>query len=369
MARQFDKKIVLEDGQEYYGYGFGYNGRRVCEIIFNTAAAGYQEIISDPGCYGLMVVMTYPLIGNYGIADEDFESKAIHAGALVVREYNDNPSNFRYTKTLSEVMEENQVPGIYGVDTRMLTRRIRDNGTCKALITEADTPLEQVLRTLRETELPRDAARRVSCKKKWYSRTSNHKYNVAVLDCGVKMGVIRALNAQGCNMTILPCDTPAAEIEQIHPDGLLVSSGPGDPRDLPQAVNLLRNLRGKYPTFGIDLGHLLIALSYGAGVDKLKAGHHGGNQAVRSLLTGKIEITAQGHTFAVNADSLPGTGLEPTHVNLIDGTIEGIRNIQDQTFGVQFHPESAPGPHDSAHLLGQFIAMMEQARAEKGGTL
>lgn len=353
------RKIVLETGSEYCGTGFGDLSERVCELVFNTSMVGYQEIVSDPSYTGQAVVMTYPIIGNYGITDEDFETKTPTIGALIVREYNDNPSNFRYTKTLSELMCECAIPGVAGIDTRKLTREIRSLGSQKALITDASTPRDEAMRRLAETELPHDLVRRVSCKKRWYSRTSNHKYNVVAVDCGMKLNIVRSLNARGCNVTVVPYDTPAAAIDFMKPDGVFLSNGPGDPQDVPEVVETVRTLRGKYPIFGICLGHQVISLAYGAETYKLKFGHRGGNHPVRALATGKIEITSQNHSYAVDASSLAHTDLAPTHINLLDGTIEGVACPRDRVFSVQYHPESAPGPQDSGYLFDQFIAMLE----------
>lgn len=360
MAKQMMKKIVLEDGSEYRGYGFGADNDRVCEIVFNTSMVGYQEIVSDPSYTDQMVVMTYPLIGNYGITDEDYETKSPTIGGLIVREYNDLPSNFRYTKTLSETMEEYHIPGIAGIDTRRLTRSIRDFGSRRVLITSADTPREQALQIIAQTPVPHDAVSRVSCRKRWYSRTANAKYNVVAVDCGMKLNIIRSLNARGCNVTVVPWNTTADEVERMKPDGVFLSNGPGDPEDVTPVIDLIRVLRGKYPIFGICLGHQMISLAYGAKTYKLKFGHRGGNHPVKNLLTGKIEITSQNHSYAVDKASVAGTGLEITHINLLDDTVEGVRCVRDRVFSVQYHPESAPGPQDSAYLFDEFIALMEK---------
>ena len=359
MAKGFNRKIVLEDGSEYYGYGFGGAVPRVCELVFNTSMVGYQEIVSDPSYTDQIVVMTYPLIGNYGTADDDFETKIPTIGGLVVREYNDNPSNFRYTKTLSEILEEYRIPGLAGVDTRMLTRSIRDHGSRKVLMCDAATPLGEALDVLGRTELPRDQVQRVSCRKRWYSRTSNHRFDVVAVDCGIKLNIIRSLNRRGCNVTVVPYDTPAAVIEGMKPDGVFLSNGPGNPEDVQPVIELVRQLRGRYPICGICLGHQMIALAYGAKTYKLKFGHRGGNHPVKNLRTGKIEITSQNHSYAVDAGSVQGTGLEVTHMNLLDDTVEGLACPRDHIFSVQYHPESAPGPQDSGYLFDEFLALME----------
>ena len=365
--QNFNRKLILENGSVYLGFGFGAAEDAVCEAVFNTSMVGYQEIVSDPSYTGQAVVMTYPIIGNYGITDEDFETKTPTIGALIVREYNDNPSNFRYTKTLSELMVECGVPGISGVDTRKLTREIRDAGSMKCLITSMETDTETALEKLRVARLPQDLVQRVSCRKRWYSRTSNHRFNVVAIDCGMKLNIVRSLNERGCNVTVVPYNTTAREIEFMEPDGLFLSNGPGDPQDVPEVAEVVRLLRGRLPIFGICLGHQIISLAYGAETYKLKFGHRGGNHPVRNLETGKLEITSQNHSYAVKAESLAGTDLEATHINLLDNTIEGVKCERDMVFSVQYHPESAPGPQDSSYLFDQFIRLLEQHKAE-GGT-
>ena len=363
IMKNFNRKIILEDGSEYLGYGFGKETDNVCEIVFNTSMVGYQEIISDPSYTYQAVVMTYPLIGNYGITDDDFESKIISIGGLIVRDYNDMPSNFRYTKTLSEVLYENNVPGIYGVDTRKLTRSIRDIGSRRVLITGIDTSLEKGLEIIKNTPVKQDAVSAVSCKKRWYSRTSNPKFNVVAIDCGIKTNIIRSLNRFGCNVTVVPYNTSAEEIEFMNPSGVFLSNGPGDPTDVPEVIETVRKLKGKYPIFGICLGHQMISLAYGGKTYKLKFGHRGGNHPVKNLKTGHVEITSQNHSYAVDEKSLEGTGLTVTHINLLDNTVEGVESQKDKVFSVQYHPESAPGPQDSTYLFEQFINAMKEDNA------
>ena len=362
MKREFNRKIILEDGTEYYGYGFGANTEAICELVFNTSMVGYQEIISDPSYTYQMVVMTYPLIGNYGIADEDYETKQPTIGGMVVREYNGQPSNFRYTKTLSEILEENNIPGIEGIDTRKLTRSIGDLGSRKALITDIETTLEEGLKKIKGYEIPKDAVAKVSSKKKWYSRTSNPKYNVVAIDCGIKLNIVRSLNKRGCNVTVVPYNTTPEEIANLKPDGVFFSNGPGDPENVTETIELIKQIKGKYPIFGICLGHQLISLAYGAKTYKLKFGHRGGNHPVKNLETGKIEITSQNHGYAVDEASLRHTNLKVTHINLLDKTIEGVENKKDKIFSVQYHPESAPGPQDSTYLFDKFINLMEEEK-------
>lgn len=356
----FNRKIILEDGREYYGYSFGNTDDKVCEIVFNTSMVGYQEIISDPSYTYQAVVMTYPLIGNYGMADDDYETKIPTIGALIVKEYNNDPSNFRSSATLSEVMEKYNIAGIYGIDTRKLTRSIRDFGSRKVLITDVSTSLEKGLEILKNSEIPCDAVSKVSCNKIWVSHADDEKYNVVAIDCGMKMNIVRSLNNRGCKVTVVPWNTTAEEIERLNPDGIFISNGPGDPTDVPQIIKTIKSLIGKYPLFGICLGHQIISIAYGAKTYKLKFGHRGGNHPVRNLLTNKIEITSQNHSYAVDTESLKETKLVPTHINLLDNTIEGVKCELDKVFSVQYHPESAPGPQDSAYLFDRFITMMEE---------
>ena len=359
---EYNRKIVLEDGSEYYGTAFGSLEERVCELVFNTSMAGYQEIVSDPSYTYQAVVMTYPLIGNYGITDDDFETRTPTIGALIVSEYNDKPSNFRYTKTLAEILEEYHIPGIEGIDTRKLTRSIRDFGSRRAILTDAATPKEEALQKLAKAPVPHDAVAKVSCRKKLYSRTPNHKYTVVAVDCGIKLNIVRSLNARGCNVTVVPFDTPAKEIEALRPDGIVLSNGPGNPEDVTPVIELVRALRGKYPIFGICLGHQMISLAYGAKTYKLKFGHRGGNHPVKNLMTGRVEITSQNHSYAVDEASLAATALTATHKNILDDTIEGVACEKDRVFSVQYHPESAPGPQDSGYLFDRFIESIKEAK-------
>ncbi|MCI8471177.1 MAG: glutamine-hydrolyzing carbamoyl-phosphate synthase small subunit [Clostridia bacterium] len=358
--KEFNKKIVLEDGEEYYGYGFGADKEAICEIVFNTSMVGYQEIVSDPSYTYQMVVMTYPLIGNYGITDDDYETKQPTIGGMIVREYNDLPSNFRYTKTLSEYLEENNIPGIAGIDTRKLTRSIREKGSRKVIITDSNTSKQEALKKLKENEIPKDAVAKVSCKKKWYSRTANPNYHVVAIDCGIKLNIVRSLNKRGCNVTVVPYNTTAKEIMDLKPDGIFLSNGPGDPEDVKEVIKLVKDLRGKYPMFGICLGHQMISLAYGAKTYKLKFGHRGGNHPVLNIETDKIEITSQNHSYAVDEKSLMKTDLIVTHKNILDDTIEGVACKKDKVFSVQYHPESAPGPQDSGYLFDKFIDLLKK---------
>jgi len=328
----------------------------VCEIVFETSMAGYQEILSEPSYSDQFVLMTYPLIGNYGMTDEDYESRTPTIGGMIVREYNDQPSNFRYTKTLEEVMIEHHIPGLWGIDTRKLTRHIRDNGTCRAILVAEDTSVAEAVAAIAATPIPHDAVERVSCKKRWYSRTANARFNVVAIDCGIRNSVVRALGARGCNITVVPYNTPAEEIARMKPDGILISDGPGDPEDAAPVIEAVRSLRGQYPIFGTEFGHQILALACGAKTYKMKFGHRGSNHAVRELTTGKVGVVSQNHSYAVDADSLAGTGLQVTHVDVFDNTVEGIADEACCAFSVQYTP--------TADLYERFIALMEQKVGE-----
>ena len=355
------RKIILEDGRQFCGTAFGADSDRVCEIVFNTSMVGYQEILSDPSYTDQAVVMTYPLIGNYGMAGDDYESFQPGIAAMIVREYNDEPSNFRSAETLESVMRRFGIVGVSGVDTRMLTRSIRDHGSRKALITSSDMSAEEGMALLRAAALPRDAVSRVSTREIWHAQSEQERFRVVLIDCGVKHNLIRELNRRGCSVTVVPWNTDADSIRALRPDGILVSNGPGDPTDAAELTETLRALIGKQPIFGVCLGHQLISLAYGASTYKLKFGHRGGNHPVRNLETGRIEITSQNHSYAVSMDSLKHTRLTPTHINLLDDTVEGVKCEADRVFSVQFHPESAPGPQDSIYLFEHFLALMEEA--------
>ena len=359
MNRHYNKKIILEDGTEFYGYGFGADRDATAEVVFNTSMVGYQEILSDPSYTGQAVVMTYPLMGNYGICAEDFETDRPTVSAMIVREFNEEPSNFRCMETLNDVLCRYGIVGLAGVDTRRLARHIRDKGSCKGLICDAITPNIVGFTKLKTMVLPRDQVSRVSSKAPWQASADDPKFHVVAVDCGMKRNIVRCLNARGCDVTVVPWNITAEEVERLAPDGLFLSNGPGNPEDAKPVIQLVRKLRGKYPIFGICLGHQIIALSYGAKTYKLKFGHRGGNHPVKNLRSGKVEITSQNHSYAVDAQSLAGTGLEVTHVNLLDNTVEGLRNAADRVFSVQYHPESAPGPQDSTYLFDEFIRLME----------
>ncbi len=360
-----NRKLVLANGMVFEGVGFGSNKTVIAEIVFNTSMVGYQEILSDSSYCGQIVCMTYPLIGNYGITDDDYESKSIKMSGFVVREYNDFPSNFRATQTLGDVMDENDAAGISEIDTRMLARVIRDQGSQLVMITDINKPTEECLEEIKAHGFLHNQLERVSTKKVWYSRTSNPNYTVVAIDCGIKMNIVRKFNKFGCNVVVVPYTSTYEDIMKYQPDGLFISNGPGDPEDATPVIELVKKCKGKLPIFGICLGHQIIGLAYGAKTYKMKFGHRGANHPVKNLITGKIEITSQNHSFAIDKNSLEGTGLELTHVNVIDGELEGVRDLKNHVMSIQYHPESAAGPEDSEYLFNQFIELLHDFGGKK----
>ncbi|MBR4575370.1 MAG: glutamine-hydrolyzing carbamoyl-phosphate synthase small subunit [Lachnospiraceae bacterium] len=365
-----DRKLILEDGSVYEGYGFGSEDERFFELVFNTSMAGYQEILTDRSYTDQAVVMTYPVIGNYGICDDDDESDSPKISGLVVRQFCDRPSNFRCASTIDEFMKNHGIAGISGVDTRNITRHIRNNGSCKAVITSAQRDTGKVLEELRDFTPPTDQVARASTEKIYTIDPKGalaNKRPVVVIDCGIKKNILRMLSARNFRLVVVPWNTSADTVLEYDPCGVFISNGPGDPSDCIPAIETIRNLRGKIPIFGICLGHQIISLAYGARTYKLKFGHRGGNHPVRNNSTGNIEITSQNHSFAVVPESIEGTGLDITHVNLLDDTVEGIACEKDMVFSVQYHPESAPGPCDSTYLFDNFetlIAQYDKKRSE-----
>ena len=360
-----NRKLVLANGMVFEGVGFGSNKTVIAEIVFNTSMVGYQEILSDSSYCGQIVCMTYPLIGNYGITDDDYESKSIKMSGFVVREYNDFPSNFRATKTLGDVMDENDAAGISEIDTRMLARVIRDQGSQLVMICDIDKPIDECLKEIKERGFMHNQLEMVSTKKVWYSRTSNPNYTVVAVDCGIKMNIVRKFNKFGCNVVVVPYTSTYEDVMKHQPDGLFISNGPGDPEDAKPVIELVKKCKGKLPIFGICLGHQIIGLAYGAKTYKMKFGHRGANHPVKNLINGKIEITSQNHSFAIDKNSLEGTGLELTHVNVIDGELEGVRDTKNHVISIQYHPESAAGPEDSEYLFLQFIELLRDFGGNK----
>jgi carbamoyl-phosphate synthase small subunit len=356
--------LALEDGSVYQGFFFGEEAEAYGEVVFCTSMAGYQEMLTDPSFAGQILVPTYPLIGNYGVNGDDIESNKIQVRGFVVREQCQLPSHFLSQKTIHQYLAENKIPGIYGVDTRSITRKLRSSGVMMGIITGSQTP-QQALASLRR--LPdygtTDYVKSVSTPKvfKRPADGGKAKYHIAILDCGTKYNIIRLLNRFGCDVTVMPCTSTAAEVLAVNPDGILLSPGPGDPALLDYIVNNVSKLLDKKPIMGICLGNQFIARAYGAKTFKLKFGHRGANHPVRELATGKVYITAQNHGYAVDPVTMSDE-LEVTHVNLNDGTVEGIKHKKLPIFAIQYHSEASPGPLDNTYLFQRFLTMIEESR-------
>lgn len=352
-------RLILESGLVFQGTGFGATGQRFGEVVFNTGMTGYQEILTDPSYYGQIVTMTYPLIGNYGINVDDVESRHPHVRGFVVREFCEFPSHFKQTESLEDYLKEHNVIGISGVDTRQLTKAIRSEGAMRAVITTSDTPTQELLAGMHEGSIV-DAVKSVTTQTVY--RSPGAGFRVVLIDYGMKSGILRGLLRRGCDVIVVPATSTAKEILSWHPHGVMLSNGPGNPEDVPFAVETLRGLLGQVPIFGICLGHQLLALACGARTKKMKFGHRGSNHPVKNLLTGRVDITAQNHGYMVDADSLQGTPLALTHVNLNDGTVEGLAHKTLPAFCVQYHPEARPGPTDANGLFDDFVDMMKSVQ-------
>jgi carbamoyl-phosphate synthase small subunit len=351
------KKIILESGEVFYGEGFGAELETAGEVVFNTGMTGYQELISDPSYCGQIVCMTYPLIGNYGINRDDYESIEPAIKGLIVKELCDLPSNFRTQITLDELFKKKNLSGISGIDTRRLTRILRNHGVVKGKIVNADADESAVVSELKSTSFPTNQVEQVSTKTPYANPGRGLK--VVLVDFGSKLGIIRELSQRNCDITVVSQDVTAEEILLMNPDGVMLSNGPGDPEDNQQALEMIRGILGKVPIFGICLGHQLIGLACGAKTFKLKFGHRGGNHPVLDLEKNKVAITSQNHGYAVDQESLKNTDLIETHIALNDRTNEGLKHKIHPCFSVQYHPEASPGPEDANYLFDEFIQLME----------
>ena len=363
MNKERQAILLLEDGREFHGSSFGYEGETVGEVCFNTGMSGYQEILTDPSYCKQIVTMTAPHIGNYGINKEDIESDRIQVSGFIIKEESDVPSNWRADQPIGNYLKDHKIVGIRNIDTRSVTRHIRDHGAMNGIISSIDLNIESLKEKLSKVPsmVGLDLAQIVSTQSSfhWESNSTSKKYKVAAIDYGIKFNILRLLEESGCDITIFPCKTSAAEILKFNPDGIFLSNGPGDPSAVKYGIEMVKELLGKKPIFGICLGHQILSLALGAKTFKLKFGHRGINHPVQNMKTGQIEITSQNHGFAVDLNSLPRNVIS-THINLNDKTSEGIRCTDVDAFSVQYHPESSPGPHDSRYLFEQFIKLMSK---------
>ena len=348
--------LILEDGTYFEGEGFGAETNVFGEIVFTTSMTGYQETITDQSFNGQIITFTYPMVGNYGINRDDHESIAPTCKGVVVKEHARLASNWRNQMTLDEFLKRKGIPGIAGIDTRALTKKLRQHGTMKASIV-AEEDFTHAYDQLKAAVLPTNQVAQVSTAKPYPSPGTGH--NVVVIDFGLKHSILRELSKRRCNLTVLPYDTNAKKILELSPDGVMLTNGPGDPKDVPEAIAMIREIQGKVPIFGICLGHQLFSLANGADTYKMKFGHRGLNHPVREIATGRIDFTSQNHGYAVAEESIDPNILMVTHIEVNDGTIEGVRHKNYPAFSVQFHPDAAPGPHDAVHLFDEFIDMMD----------
>jgi len=354
--------LVLENGAVFSGTNFGAEGETIGEVCFNTGMTGYQEILTDPSYCGQLVTMTYPHIGNYGINPEDVESIKVQVAGFIVREENIVPSNFRSTQSLNEYLQKENIVGIQEIDTRMLTRMIRDEGAMNGIISTEDLDEKSLFKKVKTAASMngQDLAKMVTCARRhvWDS-PKIVKYKIAAIDFGIKHNILRLLESHGCSITVFPANTNADDILNFNPDGVFLSNGPGDPAAVTYGIKTVKKMLGKKPIFSICLGHQILALALGAKTYKMKFGHRGCNHPVKNMYNNLVEITSQNHGFAVDPDSLPAN-VDITHTSLNDQTVEGLRCTEIPAFSVQYHPESSPGPHDSRYLFEEFIKMMSE---------
>ena len=362
--------LALEDGTIYRGYAFGCPGRTVGEVVFNTSMTGYQEILTDPSYHGQIVTMTYPHIGNYGVSVYDMESNRPFAKGFIVREFSRTASNHRSNQDLQSFMEQHQIVGIEGIDTRALTRRLRDGGVIKGVIYHGDADEEEVTALVADAREHedidgRDMTPEVATPVPYARPTFKENPRVVVVDFGIKHSIVYKLELAGAEVIVVPAQTTPAQIMALNPYGLVLSNGPGDPDGPKYAHDTVWQLLGLLPTYGICLGHQLLGLAVGGQTFKLKYGHHGANTPVKNVVTGAVEITSQNHNYAVSMDSLPGQQFQATHINLNDDTLEGMAHVRYPVFSVQYHPEASPGPHDAGYLFVRFI---EEVNAFEGAS-
>lgn len=366
--------LILDDGTIFQGNSFGAERSSIGEVVVNTGMTGYQEVLTDSSYCGQLITMTYPLVGNCGVNMDGYEAITPHAFGLIVREYSEYPSNWRSEGTLGEWMKEQGIPGISDIDTRMLTKKIRQEGSLKGMIVSGDKTeeeLQALVSELKQAPELKNQVQLVSTKNAFHC--PGQKQRVVLVDFGCKAGILRELANRHCDVRVVPYNTSAEEILRLKPDGVLLSNGPGNPLDVPEAIEMIQGVMGRVPLFGICLGHQLFALACGAQTVKMKFGHRGANHPVRDIQEDRTFITAQNHGYVVEQASLEGLPLQVTHIAVNDQTVEGLKHKEHPAFSVQFHPEASPGPDDSRHLFDRFIGLMEEhksslAQQKKGET-
>ena len=350
-------KLILEDGSEFYGTLLSDN-TATGEVVFNTGMTGYQEILTDPSYCCQIVTLTYPLVGNYGIADIFMQSRKSFVNGFIIGELCQEGSNWHYETSLTEFLIAQNIPCLYHVDTRAVTRKIRSAGTMKGIIVPEDASQSEIQKLL-AVPIRKDVVAAVTTPEAYTIEASKEQAPfVVAMDFGIKQNILDSLHNLGCRITVVPAQTKAEKILAMNPDGIFLSNGPGDPKDVPEAVEEIKKLAGKKPMFGICLGHQLLALTFGADTYKLKFGHRGSNQPVKNLKTGRVHISSQNHGYAVDEKSLEGLPLQVTHISVNDGTVEGIRHTELPIYSVQYHPEASPGPDDNMYLFDEFWQMM-----------
>lgn len=356
------KKLVLKNGMEFIGQGFGCD--KVAEVIFNTSMIGYQDILRDPSYTGKIVCMTYPLIGNHGASDDDFGSRELHVEGFIVKDYEFTAANYRYIDSMVEVLEANNIPFICDIDTRMLAKVIRDQGSMLGMITDVKTTKEEALKKIEEYTPSKDLIKKLTSRRSNVIKANKPKYEVVCIDLGIKNNIVENLVQRNCNVIVLPYNVDSEKVMSYKPDGLFISNGPVSFDECEAVLQVIKDLKGKLPIAGIGLGHLLMAKASGANIDKMKFGHHGANQSVRCLKTNKIDITSQSHDYVVNSLSLENTDLKPTHINIADNTIEGLSS--DKMFiSLQYNPEDAQGFESNVKLYDELLTLMKENRGVK----
>lgn len=350
------RKLVLENGLEFIGSSFGKVGDVIAEIVFNTSVVSYHEVLSDPLYSNQMVLMTYPIIGTYGLADEDYDPKNTFVKAYIIKEYNDIPSNFRSTRTLVDAMEENNIIGLCGVDTRAIAKIIRDEGTMFGYICDVDKSVDGALKEIQNYK-ENKPSEKVTCKKVWYARTANPIYQVVAIDLGCKTSVIKSLNSVGINVTVVPSSSTYEDIMKFKPNGILFTNGPSSPIDNLEIVELAKKFIGNIPVMGLSLGMEIIALAYGANTYKMKFGHHGSNITIRNVNNNKLQIVSENRLYGIEKESIKNTDLKITYENILDGSVEGIKDVKNKVIGFGFEPQTVIDNEE--YIFTQFINLMK----------